>query len=112
MKVGLLVPAPSDSESFRRDRERYIPRRSGCYALTTFELDVLYVGLSTNLRVRFSQHLDSSAKVSLTPMGRAVLFHWLERTDLNRVERSWLAIHVQEEGVRPILNKMDSPVDT
>jgi hypothetical protein len=78
--------------------------------LTTFEKLVLYVGLATNLRRRMNEHLDSPEKTRATEKGRSVLFHWLETPDINKVERTWLNIHVQHEGAYPPLNKIYSPV--
>ncbi|MGD0908562.1 MAG: GIY-YIG nuclease family protein [Candidatus Acidiferrales bacterium] len=87
-----------------------MPETSGCYVLTTFEKLVLYVGLATNLRRRMNEHLDSPEKTRATEKGRSVLFHWLETPDINKVERTWLNIHVQHEGAYPPLNKIYSPV--
>jgi hypothetical protein len=56
------------------------------------------------------QHLDDPHKTCETVFGRAVLFHWIKTEDLNKVERTWIQIHEQHEGVRPILNRTSSPV--
>jgi hypothetical protein len=71
---------------------------------------VLYVGLATNLRKRINDHLDCPEKTRETVKGRAVLFHWLETADINKVERTWMNIHIQHEGALPLLNKVYSPV--
>lgn len=110
MIVGELVPCPTGVEPFRRDRLVGVPATSGCYALTTALGLVLYLGLASGLRARMKQHLDTPAKVLPTPNGRAVLFHWIETTTLEAVERGWLNSHRTAEGVLPILNKADSPV--
>jgi len=68
------------------------------------------VGLATNLRKRMNDHLDASGKTSPTEKGRAVLFHWLETREINAVERTWMNIHIQHEGMLPVLNKIYSPV--
>lgn len=112
MKLELLVPYPPFSEPFRRNRERFIHSTSGCYVLTTFERDVLYIGLTTNLRRRINEHLDSAAKTELTAHGRAVLFYWTETTETNKIERTWLNIHLLNEGCLPILNSVYSPTST
>jgi len=80
--------------------------------LTTFERDVLYIGLTVNLRRRLSEHLDSEAKTGLTAQGRAVLFHWVEAREINKIERTWLNIHLLNEGCLPILNSVYSPTST
>ena len=57
-----------------------------------------------------NQHLDSSQKTLETVLGRAVFFYWIQTDDTNKVERTWMNIHIQHEGIRPLLNKIDSPV--
>ena len=110
MKVDELVPAPPYREPFRRNRERFIPTVSGCYVLATFELEVLYVGLTNSLRRRMNEHLDNESKRALTEKGRAIFFCWLEGEDIARIERTWMATHLNQEGTLPVLNKVFSPV--
>lgn len=112
MKLSLLVPAPTHSETFKRSRERFIPSVAGCYVLTTFEKDILYIGLAVNLRRRINDHLDTPAKTGLTEQGRAVLVHWFETPEINKVERTWLNIHLLNEAVLPVLNSIYSPTST
>jgi len=109
MKVDCLNPKPEHSERFSRISGKFISEKSGCYILATNDGTVLYVGLATNLHRRFDQHLDSPEKTRETELGRAVVFHWLETNDINRVERTWLNIHVHFEGSYPLLNKVYSP---
>jgi predicted GIY-YIG superfamily endonuclease len=110
MNISALSPSPTTHISFLRSQLRFVPERSGCYVLTTFAREVLYVGLATNLRQRCGQHLDSPAKRALSPRGRAVLFHWLSCEEINKVERTWLETHIRHEGVLPPLNRANSPV--
>lgn len=105
-----LDPWPNGSEPFRRDRQKFVPDRPGCYVLTTFEGEVLYIGLAVDVRRRMGEHLDTPAKRAPTLKGKAVTFRWCERTDLERVERTWMNIHIQHEGALPILNGAYSPV--
>lgn len=109
MKVGDLSPCPTDKEPFRRAQTRFVSEKSGCYVLATFEEEILYVGLAKNLRRRFGQHLDTAEKVTATADGRAVWFFWLECTDLEKVERTWMNSHALCHGVWPVLNKVYSP---
>jgi hypothetical protein len=110
MNVSDLVPQPQGCESFLRNRCRFVPETSGCYALTTFNKVVLYVGKATSLRSRMNNHLDDTEKTGPTEKGRAVLFYWLETADIDTVERTWMNIHTQHEGRLPLLNKVYSPV--
>ena len=110
MKVEHLKPTPDHRENFRRDRQRLIPGNSGCYVLTTFQGDVLYVGLTKDLRRRFGNHLDDPKKTSKTNNGRAFFFYWYECDELEKVERAWQNECESVDGVLPILNGLRSPV--
>lgn len=114
MNIRELVPLPTHREVFKRNRERFIPSSSGCYVLTTFSMDVLYVGLTKNLRSRMNNHLDDPEKVSETELGSVTFFHWLvvEVRKLEVIERTWQGIHIQYEGHLPFLNKVYSPTST
>jgi len=109
MNISELVPQPTHCEPFKRSRERFVPEKRGCYVLTTFARIVLYVGLADNLRRRMNDHLDDPTKIGETRLGRAVLFHWIESEDTNKVERTWMNTHLVHEGTLPILNKVYSP---
>jgi hypothetical protein len=109
MKVDKLNPATSQWEPFTLSKAKFVPNSAGCYALTNFEETVLYVGLATDLRRRFMQHLEKPEKTGVSAEGRATKFYWVETIDINRVERTWLNIHVHNEGRFPILNKVYSP---
>ncbi len=56
------------------------------------------------------QHLDNADKTRLTENGRAVFFYWIESDETNKIERTWMNIHLQHEGIIPILNKIYSPI--
>ena len=110
MKIEDLKPSPNRRENFLRNRQRFIPDKSGCYVLTTFQDEILYVGLTENLWRRFGEHLDDPQKTSKTENGRAFFFHWLECDELNKVERTWQNECEIADGVLPILNRLKSPV--
>lgn len=112
MNVDELVPQPPRFETFRRDRERFVPEASGCYVLTTFSRVVLYLGLAQNLRRRLNEHLDNPGKTKETKLGRAILFFWIETPDIYSLERAWMNTHIQHEGALPELNKIYSPTAT
>lgn len=110
MNVIDLQPTPECREAFRRNRQKFIPKAAGCYALVSFEGIVLYVGLTNDLRRRFGEHLDSPEKTWLTKKGRAVFFHWLECNDVEKIERTWQNECEVADGALPILNMARSPV--
>ncbi len=109
MKREHLVPLPSTRRRFRLAEQKFVPALSGCYVLTTFEEDVLYVGLAVDLRRRMGEHLEDPLKTATTPFGRAFWFYWVETANRNQVERTWMNIHVSHEGRYPVLNRMYSP---
>jgi hypothetical protein len=112
MNINSLVPQPTHCEPFKRYRERFVPEKSGCYVLTTLAKTVLYVGLADNLRRRMNNHLDDPTKTGDTKFGRATFFYWIESADINKIERTWMNIHLQQEGELPVLNKIYSPTFT
>jgi excinuclease UvrABC nuclease subunit len=109
MNVESFTPCPVNKESFHLSRVKFIPETAGCYALTTFNGLVLYVGLAKNLRRRMHNHLNDPVKTTATSLGRAVSFNWFASSETNKIERTWLNIHLEHEGVFPILNKVYSP---
>lgn len=112
MKITGLIPPPQAHEAFRRNCERFVPTSSGCYALSTYDKTIVYIGLTNNLRRRFNEHLDNPTKTGQTASGRAVFFFWIEVSDTGKVERTWLNSHLISEGRLPELNRINSPVNT
>ncbi len=112
MNVDNLHPPPQEKVLFQLSAYLQVPEDSGCYVLTSFEVRILYIGQSKNLRRRFEEHLDDSVKTQATPQGRAVWFHWLlyDALHLNALERGWLNEHAAVEGDWPILNDDPPPV--
>ena len=64
------------------------------------------------LRRRINEHLDCAEETALTERGRVVLAHWIEATEINKIERTWLNIHLLNEGALPVLNSLYSPTST
>lgn len=112
MKIEELVPKISQRLQFSFKDRKLVPKSVGCYALTNFEGDVLYVGLTDNLNRRFGQHRDTEEKRNATAHGKAFWFYYLicEPKEVNRIERSWLNQHVSVHGSFPTLNKVSSPI--
>lgn len=108
MKIGKLLPPPTAKTAFLALKSRLVPNESGCYVLATFELDVAYIGRAVNLKRRMLQHLDNEEKIKEYDFGRAVWFYWLEHDRTERLERTWMNIHLENEGVLPPLNKIYS----
>jgi len=96
---------------FKLESFKYVPLVAGCYILTTFDDDILYIGLSENLYVRFQQHLNNPQKTIPTKEGKAVWFYFAiyDSMNLPKLERTWLNQFNNLHGKLPILNKVSSP---
>lgn len=112
MNATSLMPAPGGKFRFHLSCYRQIPQKPGCYALTTFNNDILYIGLSGNLFERFQQHLSNPEKTNPTDAGRAVWFYFLTypKEELAKLERTWLNQFESEHAHKPLFNKVDSPI--
>ena len=112
MKVDELTPKPLDKVQFKLIAYKSVPKVNGCYVLTTFENDILYIGLAIDLHNRFKQHLDSPKKKNPTIDGKVIWFYYatFDPKNLPKLERTWLNQFTIAHGRRPILNKVDSPV--
>jgi hypothetical protein len=112
MKIVELIPLPRNKVHFQFACFKLVPKDAGCYALTTFDNDILYIGFSNNLFVRFQQHLNNLDKTDPTGEGKAIWFYFdiYDPKNLPEFERTWLNQFTNKHGRRPILNKIDSPV--
>ena len=112
MNINELIPAPQGKEKFKLSSEGGVSEESGCYVLTTYEGDILYIGQSVNIQQRFMQHLADPKKTRPTPKGSAVWFYWLEwdAVKLNSLERGWLNTYSAKMGELPIMNSQNPPV--
>lgn len=112
MKVDTLIPLPKDKVSFKLASYKFVPEVMGCYVLSTFGNDILYIGLSEKLKSRFQQHLENPGKINPTIEGRAIWFYYVtyDPKNLPQLERTWLNQFVALHGRLPILNKVNSPI--
>lgn len=112
MKIETLIPQPNNRVAFKLASYKLIPKNAGCYVLTTFDCDILYIGLSDNLYDRFQQHLNNPEKVNPTKEGKAIWYYYLiyDSKNLLKLERTWINQFVAMHGQLPILNKINSPI--
>jgi len=112
MKIEQLTPTPKDKVQFKLSSFKLVPKVTGCYVLTTFENEILYIGLSDNLYDRFQQHLANPEKTNPTKEGKAVWFYYTiyDPTNLPKLERTWINHFVAVHGQLPNLNKVNSPI--
>ena len=112
MKIEMLNPLPVGRVPFALSAYIKVPKIAGCYILTAYNNDVLYIGLATNLNDRFKQHLDNVEKINPTAEGKAIWFHFstFDLMNLPKLERTWLNQFLNVHGRLPILNKKNSPI--
>jgi hypothetical protein len=112
MKINELIPIPKDKVQFKLAFFKSVPQDNGCYVLTSFENDIIYIGLAINLNNRFKQHLDNPEKTNPTSDGKAIWFYYTtyDPKNLPKLERTWLNQFTNVHGRLPILNKVNSPI--
>lgn len=112
MKIDELTPKPTGKVQFKLSSFKAVPQDNGCYILATFDNDILYIGLATNLNNRFKQHLDNPEKTNPTYDGKAIWFYFttFDPKNLPKLERTWLNQFTNIHGRLPILNKVNSPI--
>lgn len=114
MNIADLTPAPAPEAAVRfalAMRSR-VPSGSGCYALCSFDRQVLYVGLTDDLSRRFEEHVLNDAKHAVVDGVRAFWFHWVvvPIVAIPRIERGWQNQYAAIHGRLPPLNKILSPI--
>jgi excinuclease UvrABC nuclease subunit len=112
MNVSELTPSPVTRVKFSLESAKQLPTVPGCYVLTNFQGEILYVGLTVNLFQRFKQHRDTPEKCLPTASGRAHWFYFVTAgaSEINAIERGWQNQYSAVHGTRTVLNKIDSPV--
>lgn len=111
MRVSGLHPACTNKVEFSYSSVLDIPMLPGCYVLSNWLEDILYIGQAKSIRGRIDFHLADSAKTSITAMGKAFWVHYAlcDESSLNRLERGWTQQHENREGKLPILNRIQPP---
>jgi len=111
MKVSILRPKCSNEMEFSEASVLDIPTLSGCYVLSNWSKDILYIGQAKSLRGRIYSHLADFSKTSMTAMGKVCWIHYAlcDEFSLNQLERGWIQQHENREGKFPILNKIRPP---
>lgn len=113
MKIDKLRPIPLKKVDFQYLSLKMLPQKKGCYVLTSFDSQIIYLGLSINLKSRLLTHFESSKQEAITELGRIFFAYYIEfenDVELNQTERGWLHQYELEYGKLPPLNKVRSPL--
>lgn len=109
MKIEKLKPKTEKILEFSYSKQKHVPNSFGCYVISNFNHEILYIGKATSLRNRFTNHLETKEKNKLTPIGKSYWFSYRECSDqfeISRLERGWLNSYELEVGELPYFNKI------
>ena len=112
MKKDDLSPAPLQQIRFALASYRKVPAKPGCYVLTNFDNEILYIGKTNDFNRRFQEHLKDATKTKPTTKGVAFWFYYLETPllKIDMLERTWMNAYETTYGELPLLNKIHSHV--
>jgi len=112
MNVSELTPSVQDKVLFSLKERHRLPSSPGVYSLITLSGDILYIGLTGNLRQRFCDHLDDPKKRVRTSLGRVMWFAYreVETAGLEAYERGWLNLFEYQHAELPFFNTNHAPV--
>jgi predicted GIY-YIG superfamily endonuclease len=113
MKYSELIPKAETQSVFDILHIRQMPEMSGCYILTNFHGEIIYIGLAKNLRKRVLQHLENPEKNTITKSGKIYYIYYKvldNELKINQLERGWLNEYELVHGGLPPLNKIHSPL--
>ena len=113
MKITELKPIVSNKTEFHLSKVKFIPVEHGCYVLTNYLNDILYIGKANNLNIRIKQHLENPLKTEITALGVAYFYYYktvINENELFKLERGWLNHFELKEGKLPILNSIHAPI--
>lgn len=109
MKVTQVTPSIEETIEFSFSAFKKAPTTFGCYIISNFNLEIMYIGKATSLRDRLIKHLDTPEKNKNTNLGKAYWFSFKKSDDefeISRLEKGWLNDYELNEGALPIFNKI------
>lgn len=109
MNFKTLRPEIEFTTEFDYSKVKRISTLSGCYVLSNFDNEILYIGKAINLQQRFKQHLEDAEKTCQTELGKVYWFSFkkcVDEYEISRLERGWLNNYELEEAGLPLLNKI------
>ena len=108
MRIANLDPELEHRVPFELRSNAKVQTRSGYYVITNIYGDVLYIGITSDLRRRMDDHLRNSRMTQRTSLGLAswFCFRYLCDEDLHEIERHLLSRHKFSDGKLPPLNRV------
>ena len=112
MKASELCPAVKKQVVFALASIGVVPDVPGCYALTAFSGEIVYIGQSRNLNRRFAEHCEDPDKRTMTPFGvvQFMYFRLCDVSDLDHLEARWTnQFAMRSGGALPYLGRVNPP---
>jgi len=109
MTVTELKPKIENTVEFNFLNQKKVPTEFGCYVISNFNNEIMYIGKATSLKNRFTNHLDAPEKNKTTKIGKAYWFSYRickNEFEISKLERGWLNEYELENGGLPIFNKI------
>ncbi len=111
MTFNLITPKIEITLEFDYSNQKRIPEVFGCYIISNFNNEIMYIGRAKSLKNRFTNHLETVGKISQTSMGKAYWFSFRKCKDsfeIEKLERGWLNEFILKKGELPIFNKISA----
>lgn len=109
MRIDKLSPKIENTIEFEFSNQKKIPIVFGCYVISNFTNEIMYIGKATSLKNRFTNHLDTPEKNIKTKIGKAYWFSYRickNEFEISNLERGWLNEYELKNGDLPIFNKI------
>jgi excinuclease UvrABC nuclease subunit len=100
MKPHNLTPIPIYSIAFDTESLDFIPNKNGCYAFTSSNGDILFIGSTNVLKKRLEQHIENNQALEISAV------HFLESDEIKQeiVEKDWHNQFQEFAGCLPPMN--------
>jgi len=109
MIIDKMKPKIEYTIEFEFSKLNNVPETYGCYIISNFNNEIMYIGKATNLRGRMTNHLDTPEKNKKTRLGKAYWFSYKiskNEFEISKLERGWLNDYELKNGELPIFNKI------
>lgn len=109
MIIFELKPKIENTIEFNFLNHKKVPITFGCYVISNFNNEIMYIGKATSLKNRFTNHLDTPEKNKNTKIGKAYWFSYRickNEFENSKLERGWLNEYELKNGELPIFNKI------
>lgn len=106
MQVGHLQIALSGRTYFQPESLHLVPNHPGCYVLSDWNDEILYIGKTNSLHRRMGEHLNNAQQGGFTYWNNVVWFDYvlLYFHQIDQTEQALLTQHQQQTGTYPVLN--------